>query len=131
MLNEFLKENRKSFPNYFRIGELKNYYNNNQLHLLNYKNEMVGFYVLENEKFKSLFIKKEYRKYSKEILKNMFSKLKEKNNLLTIAVNNRSKRVKNLALKNGFLPSGEIVQGKTHLLEIYEWKHSFYSVVCR
>ena len=125
MLNEFLKENKKSFPNYFRISELKNYYNNNQLHLLIYKNEIVGFYVLENEKFKNLFIKKDYRKYSREILKNMFTELKEKNYFLTIAVNNKSKRVKRLALKNGFLPSGKTVQGKTHLLEIYEWKHSF------
>lgn len=126
MFNEFLKENKKSFPNYFRIKELKNYYNNNQLHLLTYNNKIIGFYVLEIEKFKSLFINKDYRIYSREILKNMFTELKEKNCLLTIAVNNKSKRVKNLALKNNFLPTGKMVQGKTHLLEIYEWKHSFF-----
>ena len=121
MLNDFLKKNKKSFPKYFRITELKNHYKNNQLHFLYFEQEICGFYVLENEKFKNLYINKNYRAFSKQILKNMFTELKEKNNLLTIAVNNNSNKIKNLALKNDFAPTGLVVQGKTHLLEIYKW----------
>lgn len=116
----FISENKKHYPKYFKIKELKNYYLKNELHPLKRYNKIIGFYVLENEKFKSLYIKKDYRTHSKNIIKKMFKELKSKNKILTIAVNNKSKKVKNLALKNGFNPTNQIVKGKTHYLEIYK-----------
>ena len=40
---EFIRKNKKSFPNYFRIGELKTYIKNNNLHEIKENNEIVGF----------------------------------------------------------------------------------------
>lgn len=122
MLSQFIKENRKSFPNYFRAKELKNHHKKKELYYLYFENVVVGFYVLEKEKFKSLFIKKEYRKYSSQILKEMFTKIKNENKLLTIAINPNSSRMKRLAIKNNFVETKKIVQGKTHRLVIYKWK---------
>lgn len=119
---EFLKANRKSYPKYFRMKELKKYLENGQLHEITRYKKVVGFYVLEDEKFKSLYINKNYRQYSRNLIKKMFKNLKQKCELLTIAVNNRSKKVRNLAIRNGFKPTNKIVNGKTHLLEVYEWK---------
>lgn len=122
MLSQFIKENRKSFPNYFRAKELKNHHKKKELYYLYFENVVVGFYVLEKEKFKSLFIKKDYRKYSSQILKEMFTKIKNENKLLTIAINPNSSRMKRLAIKNNFVETKKIVQGKTHRLVIYKWK---------
>lgn len=122
MLSQFIKENRKSFPNYFRAKELKSHHKKKELYYLYFENVVVGFYVLEKEKFKSLFIKKDYRKYSSQILKEMFTKIKNENKLLTIAINPNSSRMKRLAIKNNFVETKKIVQGKTHRLVIYKWK---------
>lgn len=122
LLHRFIQKNRKSFPAYFRTKELKRYYLDGKLHFLQKDNEIIGFYVLDGEMFKSLFISKENRQNSSDILKSLFEKIKGENNLLTIAVNNNSKRVKKLCERNGFEPTKKFVKGKTHNLEIYAWR---------
>jgi hypothetical protein len=120
-LDLFIKENRKSFPKYFKVRELRKYNKNGQLYQIYFLTSLVGFYVLEEEKMKSLFIKKDYRTFSKEILADIFKHIKSTVDYCTLAVNEMSPRVKRLAIKNGFVATDKYVKGKTHKLRVYEW----------
>ena len=46
-LDLFIKENRKSFPKYFKVRELRKYNKNGQLYQIYFLTSLVGFYVLE------------------------------------------------------------------------------------
>lgn len=121
MVLQFIQENKKSFPKYFRIKELKNYYNNHQLYPIWYNMKVVGFFVLEGTMFKSLYINKDYRPMSKDLLQKVFEYSKAVRKELTIAVNERSKRVMKLCERNGFEKTETMVRGKTHELAVYKW----------
>lgn len=120
-LNQFIIDNRKSFPKYFKARELKKYNEKGQLFPIYFIGKMVGFYVLEEEKMKSLFIEKFMRSNSSQLLEQVFNDIKTKVSYCTTAVNERSPRVKRMVLKNGFVPTDRYVQGKTHRLRLYEW----------
>ena len=119
-LHNFLKENRKSFPNYFRVGELKNYHKNGQLKTIAHDKKTVGFYVLENEKLKSLFLLKNYRKMG--IVEKTIKSLLKKENYITIAINKKSVRMIKFANKYNFKETEKEVKGKTYNLTVYEYR---------
>lgn len=119
-LHIFLKENRKSFPNYFRIGEIKRYNKQGKLHILYLNKQAVGFYVLDGCQFKNLFIKKEYRKQG--LVGMLMAMLQINHDYLTIAVNENSSRMVKFCKKYGFRKTDKQVQGKTYKLKIYEYK---------
>ena len=120
-LSQFIIDNRKAFPPYFKAKEIKKYHAQGQLYKLEWLFSMVGFYVIDGTQLKSLFIKKEYRTNSSLFIGQMFKQAKKNLDYCTMAVNERSPRIVRLALENGFVATDNYVQGKTHKLRLYLW----------
>ena len=120
-LNQFIKDNRKSFPKYFKAKEIKKYHKKGQLYTIDFIGTMVGFYVMEEEKMKNLYIIKSLRSNSNMLLEQVFKDIKSMVDYCTIAVNERSSKVRKLALRNDFVPTDTWVQGKYHKLRLYAW----------
>ena len=51
---------KKQLPSFMRMRELKAYEQKGQLHYIIEDNVCKGFYVLDNEKFKCLFVEPQY-----------------------------------------------------------------------
>ena len=103
-------------PSFMRKKELKKYELDGKLHYIYFNSKQVGFYVLDGEKFKNLFIEPEYRRHglaTKTIVKHMADGI-------TICVTRRMCNIKKLIIKLGFQFTGQIVDGKQSKLEI--WK---------
>lgn len=122
-LHEFIQVNRKNFPRYFKTKELKKFYNNNELFKIYDFGKMIGFYVLSGSQFRSVFIDKTVNETTRrERLNQVFNQLQKEHKYITIAVNNRSLRVKKFALRYNFKDTQKVVIGKDNLsLNIYEW----------
>lgn len=106
----------KELPSFMRIKKLRNLYNENKMHLIKVNNQVVGFYTLDKNMFQNLYIKKEYRKLglaTKSIQEEM------QKQRITIATTRRTCGIKRIIQKLGFHFTGEIIQGKQSLLEIW------------
>lgn len=119
LINSFFTRERKSFPQYFKIKELKEQHKLGNLYIL-IEYDILGFYVLENEKFKNLYITKDKRKSG--FVEYLIKKIKYENNLITIAINEKSRRMKKFVKKYGFAPTNKTVQGKITQLTIYKYE---------
>lgn len=119
-LNNFIKENRKSFPNYFRVKELKEYYNNEKLKMITLNHKTVGFYVLDGSQLKSLFITKDHRKTG--LIDMVMLVIQQSQPYLTLALNKNSSRMMKFAKKFGFNETKRNVKGKTYNLTIFEYR---------
>lgn len=118
-INSFFTRERKSFPSYFKIRELQAQYEEGNLYVI-IQGDIYGFYVLENEKFKNLYITKEKRKSG--IIEYIMQVVKYENNLITIAINEKSRRMKKFVKKYGFVSTEKTVRGKESELMIYEYR---------
>ena len=92
-------------PSFMRKKELKQYELNGK----------VGFYVLDGEKFKNLFIAPEFRRngLATQVIK------KHIPDGITICTTKRSCSIKKLIIRLGFKPTGKIVDGKQSKLEVW------------
>lgn len=118
-LHQFLKENSGSFPNYFRIRELKEHCVKGNLHKIHVSGHMVGFYVVDGTQFKSFYINRDYRKTG--LTEKVMELIQSKHPYLTIALNKNSTRMMKFAKKFNFFETSKVVQGKTYKLTIYEY----------
>ena len=109
---------KKQLPSFMRMRELKAYEQKGQLHYIIENNVCKGFYVLDNEKFKCLFVEPQYRGngIATTIIKNIINTQN-----ITIAVTKRNCGIKKIIINLGFQNTNIIVQGKQSLLEI--WKN--------
>ena len=124
-ISEFISKYKNQFPTFILESELLKYEEEGKLHEIIFSNEVIGFFVLDEEKMKSLFIAEEYREYSSIILPGVyqFAKILSKG-YLTIAADPNNPRTAKHALLNGFKKTDRTVQGKDRLLEIWEWRSS-------
>ena len=122
---EFISKYKNQFPVFMLEGELLKYEEEGKLHEIIFSDEIVGFFVLDEEKMKSLFIAEECREYSSIILPGVyqFAKILSKG-YLTIAADPNNPRTAKHASLNGFKKTDRTVQGKDRLLEIWEWRSS-------
>lgn len=118
-INSFFSKERKSFPSYFKIKELREHYKNNNLYVV-IEGDIFAIFVIDKEKFKNLYVKKEKR--GKGVTEYIIQWIKYKNKLITIAINQKSRRMKRFAKKYGFKETTKEVQGKESLLTIYEYE---------
>lgn len=102
-------------PSFMRKRELKQYEQKGQLHYIYNDNEEIGFYVLEEKKFKNLFVSPEYRGrgIATQIIRSYIP------DGITICTTKRMCKIKRLIMKLGFHFTGEKVQGKQSELEIW------------
>jgi hypothetical protein len=122
-IDKFILGEEKNFPPFMMAEELKKYNHEGKLHPIIFSDQLVGFFVLDKEKFKSLYVCPEAREWSSEIIPGVYQYIKIlSNGYLTIAADpNNPKTIKN-ASRNGFVCTGRKVQGKDRELEIWEWK---------
>lgn len=103
----------QKLPYYFSRKVLKDYYNKGQLYSYKW-----GFYVMEDNKLKSLFIYPNYR--GQGLASKVIATLVNNNRNITIAQPlRRLTPIKKIIMKLGFKPSGVIVQGRKSKLEIW------------
>lgn len=119
-LNKFFREERKSFPKYFKMKELRAQYEKGNLYLIISDKGIFAFYVLEGEKFKNLYIPKVFRKT--RVIEMVVEYLQKNNKILTIAINENSRRMKKFCKKYNFFPTDKVVQGKESKLTIYKYE---------
>ena len=120
MLNSFFRRERKRFPSYFKIKELREQYEKGNLYLVVEGGSVYGFYVLEGEKLKNLYVDKDHRKTG--VVDYIVEYVKYYNKLITVAINEKSRRMKKFVKKYGFVCTDRVVQGKESELVIYRYK---------
>lgn len=109
--------NNFKLPSFMRKRELKLYKQKGLLHYILYNDEIAGFYVLDGEMFKNLFIALDYRKLglATQIIRELASKQH-----ITICTTRRMCGIKRIIIKLGFVYTGQEVQGKQSILQIWE-----------
>ena len=122
-LEEFLDVYKNQLPPFMVDVELLNYEKEGKLHEIVEDGEMIGFFVVDEEKMKSLFVREESRYLTPEILPGVYQFAKILSpGWLTIAADPNNPRTAKHALLNGFVKTDRTVQGKDRLLEIWEWR---------
>lgn len=107
---------KEKLPSFMRKKYLKEMIQDNKLHHIYYENKVVGFYVLDEEKFKCLYVRPDYRGLglSTRIIENIIQKQQ-----ITICVTRKSCAIKKLIKRLKFTPMNKIVEGKNSPLEIW------------
>jgi len=122
-LDEFLRTYRFQIPTFMVDAELLNYEKEEKLHKIIEDDEMIGFFVVDVEKMKAIFVREESRDHTSEILPLVYQFAKILSpGFLTIAADPKNPRTAKHAALNGFTKTDRTVQGKECVLEIWEWR---------
>lgn len=108
---------RTELPSFMRMKYLKQMETDGKLHYISCNNNIAGFYVVDGNQFKCLFIAPSYRKRG---LATQAIQTEMRKQTITIATTRRICGIKRIIQRLGFTQTDMVVQGKQSLLEI--WK---------
>ena len=122
-LKKFIKDEASNYPPFMLVEELLKYLDEKKLHGVEFNGSIMGFFVLDEEKFKSLYITPIFRSSTNLTLPAIYNQVKRMSNgYLTVAADpNNPRTIKHMKL-NGFKNTKRKVQGKDRELEVWEWK---------